>query len=165
MRQSVRLSFCPFARSRCRQCAIAATPAPSATLAAATFPSRWIAKKVHPFYKMGAAIHRAGKVLYSVSPSPFCPSFACLPKVRAAPSSVRRSLDGAKPQGRTPRAGFQPGTNLSLPKERKSVFLQWINPFGLSLLRFLPLFGAAFFSKHKKRPLYFYICFWNPMGK
>ena len=107
--------FVPLARSRCRQCAIAATPAPSATLAAATFPSRWIAKKVHPFYKMGAAIHRAGKVLYSVSPSPFCPSFACLPKVRAAPSSVRRSLDGAKPQDRTPRAGFQPGTNLSLP--------------------------------------------------
>ena len=166
MRQSVRLSFCPFGavslppvRHICHPHARHRAggsyfSAPMDSSERRCHFTRWLPLSIEP-----------EKFLYLVSPSPFCSSFACLPKVRAAPSSVRRSLDGAKPQGRTPRAGFQPGTNLSLPKERKSVFLQWINPFGLSLLRFLPLFGAAFFSKHKKRPLYFYICFWNPMGK
>ena len=166
MRQSVRLSFCPFGavslppvRHICRPHARHRAggsyfSAPMDSEERRCHFTRWLPLSIEP-----------EKFCIWFSPSPSRPSFACLPKVRAAPSSVRRSPDGAKPQDGTPRAGFQPGTNLSLPKERKSVFLQWINPFGLSLLRFLPLFGAAFFSKHKKRPLYFYICFWNPMGK
>ena len=141
MRQSVRLSFCPFGavslppvRHICRPHARHRAggsyfSAPMDSEERRCHFTRWLPLSIEP-----------EKFCIWFYPSQFCPSFACLPKVRAAPSSVRRSLDGAKPQDRTPRAGFQPGTNLSLPKERKSVFLPLImassHKIAIVILRF-----------------------------
>ena len=105
MRQSVRLFFCPLGavslppvRHPCRPRAIPnaggsyfSTPMDSDEKA--NHFTRWLPLSIEP-EKFGVL----------VSPSPSCQSSACLPKVRAAPPSVRRSPDGAKPQGRTPRA-------------------------------------------------------------
>ena len=67
--------------------------------------------------------------------------------MRAGPPSVRRSPDGAKPQGRTPHAGFQPGLKFSLVK-RKKVYFCNDNPFGLSHFAiFAALRGGIFFMK------------------
>ena len=120
VRQSVRLFFCPLGavplppvRHPCRPRAIPnaggsyfSTPMDSDEKA--NHFTRWLPLSIQP-EKFGLWF----------SPSPSCQSFACLPKVRAAPPSARRSPDGAKPRGRASRSGFQPGLKFSLARRKK----------------------------------------------